>query len=425
MWLSLLLISAALGAEVPTIDLPEAVRRVEADNPDLAAMRAKVEEARAMATIAHAPMLPALSVTGSYARNDKEVSLAFGDLISGLGLPIQIDPSKLPDPTVIQPLDAFSLSATARVPLLTPSSIGDSMAATSQIEAARATVDAVRLQLETAVVQACALAQAAEGVAEAARRAQSVAEAHRDATKRAVDAGTATNLALLQAEADVVRRQSEVVQAEANVDSGRRALGVLLGMDGPVRVTVPTLDDAVAPRKHPDLIAAQARADAAEKALLAARLRYSPNLSAWGMAAASTSPYVTGDKTLWKVGVDLSWTLVDGGAREGRMAAAVAQAEAARDTLRSTELKLAQATADAESALAVARERLTLATTQRDLAREAETTALRGVSAGTVTALEGRDAEERAFAADVGVAAATAQVVVAQAGLRRAKGVAW
>jgi outer membrane protein TolC len=425
MWLSLWLFSAALGAEVPTIDLAEAVRRVESDNPDLAAMRAKVEEARAMATIAHAPMLPALSVTGSYARNDKEVSLAFGDLINGLGLPIQIDPSKLPDPTVIQPLDAFSVSASARVPILTPSSIGDSMAATSQISAARAAVDSTQLALETAMVQACAMSQAAEGVAEAARRAESVAEAHRDATQRAVDAGTATHLALVQAEADVVRRRSEVVQAEANVDSGRRALGVLLGMDGPVRITVPDLSEDVSARKHPDLIAAEARADAAEKALLAARLRYSPNLSAWGTAAASTSPYVTGNKTLWKVGVDLSWTLVDGGAREGRMAAAVAQAEAARDALRSTQLKLAQAEADAESSLAVARVRLTLANTQRDLAREAETTALRGVSAGTVTALEGRDAEDRAFSADVGVAAAAAQVVVAQAGLRRAKGVAW
>lgn len=425
MWLYSLWIGAALAADVPTIDLAEAVRRVEQDNPDLAAMRAKVDEARAVATISHAPMLPAVSVTGSYQRNDKEVSLAFGDLIANLGLPITIDPSKLPDPTVIQPLDAFSVSAAARVPIVTPSSIGDSMAAARGIDAARASVDAVRLQLETAMVQACAMSEAADGIAEASRRAAGVAAAHRDATQRAFDAGTATRLALLQAEADVVRRRSEVVQAEANVDTGRRALGVLLGMDGPVRVTLPALEEAGAGRRHPDLSAAEARAEAADKALLAARLRYAPNLSAWGTAAASTSPYVTGNKTLWRLGVDLTWTLADGGAREGRMAQADAQARAAQEALRAVSLRLSQADADAVSGLAVARERLTLATTQRDLAREAETTALRGVSAGTVTDLEGRDAEDRAFAADVGVAVAHAQVVVAVATLRRARGIGW
>lgn len=425
MWLFALLIGTAFAADVPTLDLAEAIRRVESDNPDLAAMRAKVDEARAVVTISHAPMLPSVMVNGGYQRNDEEVSLAFGDLIAGLGLPITIDPSKLPDPTVIQPLDAFSVSASARVPLLTPSSIGDSMAAARNVDAARAGVDVVRLQLETAVVQACAMAEAAEGIAEASRRAEGVAAAHRDATRRAVDAGTSTRLAFLQAEADVVRRQSERVQAEANVDSGRRALGVLLGMDGPVRVALPALDEVAAGGRHPDLIAAQARAEAADKALLAARLRYAPNLSAWGTAAASTSPYVTGNKTLWRLGVDLSWTLADGGAREGRMAQAVAQAHAAEEALRAAELRVQQAEADAVSAVVVARERLVLATTQRDLAREAETTALRGVGAGTVTDLEGRDAEERAFAADVGVAAAQAQVVVAVAALRRARGVAW
>lgn len=415
----------AAAAEVETLSLDEALDRLHDANPDLATAAHRVDEARAVATLARAPMLPALQAVGSYQRNDREVSVSFADSLTDLGLPIQIDTSKLPPPLVIQPQEFLAVNGQLRVPLVVPSSIGDALAAARAVDAAESGEDAVRLALDTALVQSAAQAQALDEVVAAATRAQEVAMAHRDAQHRAFDAGTTNRLSVLQADADVVRRESELAAAVGSADAAHRALGLLLGQAGAVTVALPELTEVAPSGDHPELVAARLRVQAAEKQLLATRLRYAPSLSGWALAGASTAPYPTGRKDVWKAGVDLTWTLADGGAREGRMAQASAQLHIAEEALTSVTLRLDTAREDATQAVAVAREQLRLATTQAALAGEAAEVALRGVGSGVATALEARDAEERAWLADVGVARARAQVTAALASLRRAAGVQW
>lgn len=418
-----LLLPVALAAEPTTLSLDEALQRVESNNADLAMARARADEARSTAALAMAPLLPALQVQGSYLLNDKEVTLSFSDLLDQI--PIPIDTSDFPDDITLQPKDAFQGGAGLKVPLLNIPGFGDLSAARAAADAADATSDATRIGVQSAVVQAAALVSAAEGLADAARHAEQNSAAHLDAARRAVAAGTQPKLAELAAEADLAKRQSDRVGAEADLARAQRALGVLVGVDGPVRVTLPEDAPLEGEGSSPELAVAQATDLAAHRALWAARLRYLPTVSGSLTGAASTSPFVTGDKTTWHASVDLTWTLFDGAARESKIAIAAAKARQADAALSGVRLQSEQKTADASHDLEVAHQRRALAEAGLNLAKEADDAARDGLKAGTVSALDARDAEQRLFEAEVSLVAAKAGEQLSAAALRRARGQGW
>lgn len=420
--LFLLALFHAAAAEPTAMTLEEALARVEADGPDLAVAQARAEAADGVVRQASAAMKPILAATGAYQQNDEEVVLSFSKLLSGL----PGDPSAMPPDVTLQAKEAWTGSVSLRVPIVAGSAYADLAAAKRQSRAADAGAEAARVQVRSAVVQACAAADAAEGLVEAAERGVTLAEAHRDAVSRAVAAGTEGRLALLQAGSDVAARQSDLAQARADLARTREQLGALLGVDGPVDVELPALAEVPAgPEVTPSVEAAQWQLASAESRVASAWWRHAPTLSAYGVASASTVPYPTGKDTTWRAGVELQWVLYDGGLRYGRLDQAVAERHAAEAALRAEELRASREERDAERDLGVAKERLALAEAQLALASEAEQVARKGLAAGTVSALEARDAEQRAFQADVAHEAAAARVTIAAAGLARARGVAW
>lgn len=412
----LLLVHAALAAD---LSLADALATLRADNPDLAQARARVAQARAAVGQVRGGLLPTLVASGGYTRNDDEAVLDFADLLDQIPLDIET-----PDPVTIQPLDSWSGSATLTVPLVVPSAWGQLGAATAGVDAARAATTNAELTLQTAVVRAAAAQALDEGIVAAARQALQAAEAHATAADRAVAAGTAPPLSATQAATEVLRRQSELAQAEADLAQAERAMGTLLGRAEPVHVALPPVD-APDGDAAPELLAAEAQARAATARHTAAALAYAPVLAASATGTASTAEFITGENTAWRVGVNLSWTLFDGGAREARLADAAAAATMADASVTATRLRVAQAREDAAAALTVARTRLDLARRQATLAADASAIAQRGFAAGTVPSLDVIDAAQRAFDADVGVARAEAAVILASAELRRARGVPW
>jgi outer membrane protein TolC len=251
-----------------------------------------------------------------------------------------------------------------------------------------------------------------------------VADAHRAATEIARVAGTATAVDVLAAQADLARRRSEHVQAEAALASAQEALGALLGIDGPVHVVLPDLaaPEDPAPADRLALVAADAAVDAARSQVRAAWWRQLPTLTANATALGATVPFPTGNEWAYKVGLEATWTLYDGGLRYGLRRQAAADLAAARAVRTATELRVAREVRDADRDLRVAREQLRLAQEQARLATEAASVAQRGLSAGTVSPLQARDTDIQAFSAEVGVAGARARVRIAEAASRRARG---
>jgi len=168
--------------------------------------------------------------------------------------------------------------------------------------------------------------------------------------------------------------------------------------------------------------AQQAQVEAAEDQVSASWARLAPQLSANGSAFASDVPYPTGETEGWRATVDLSWPIFDGGLREARRRQARAQLATARSAAEAQRLAVVQEVADGVRDLAVARERLRLAETQRKLASDASESARRSFEAGVASSLDVIDANDRLYQADVGLADGKARVAQAAVALERALG---
>ena len=170
------------------------------------------------------------------------------------------------------------------------------------------------------------------------------------------------------------------------------------------------------------MVAADASVGAARAQVHAAWWRQAPTVTASATGLLATVPFPTGNEWAYKVGLEATWTLYDGGFRYGLRRQAAADLAAAEANRTSTALRTSREMRDAERDLRVAREQLALALEQSRLASEAASVAQRGLEAGTVSPLQARDTDIQAFSAEVGVAGARARLRVAEAALRRARG---
>ncbi len=441
-----LLLAAALAApttdtpgpspEPPTpprvreVSLSDALAELERQNLTLAQVRSRTEEASALVRQSASAILPALTAQAGYTRNSAEAKIALGSLLDRLGIPRTSGPSTV----FIQPLESFSAQGTVRLPLLVPSAWFDLAAARDAARGAGHGAAAARQQVRAGLVEAAHGSVALEESVVASERAvDSAAELARSAERR-VAAGTAAPLDLLRARTELVRRQSDLENARAQLDRSRLALGILLARAYPIRIAVPappSADDlpqgeealaAEALSRRPEIRAQAASIDAAEAQIRSAWARLAPQLSASGSVFASDVPYPTGERTGWRATVDLAWTLYDGGFRYGKRRQAEAAAAGARAAAEAERLAVVQEALDAARDLAVAKERFRLAESQRSLASDAAASAKRSFDAGIASSLDVIDSNDRLYLADVGLADARARLASARVATARALG---
>jgi outer membrane protein TolC len=429
------------------LSLAEALAELDRQSPTLRQARARADEAAALTRQAAAGLLPGLSATGSYLRNSDEKVVA-------------LPPTVSPKPLVLQPLESFSGTLALRVPLLVPTSWFELGAAREAARGAAAQAQAARLGLRASLAATAHLGVASEEALAATERAVANAARLAESAERRLAAGTAAPLDALRARTEEVRRQGDLVRVQADLARVRLAMGTLLGREGPVRilVTPTTAPDAPSPSTpprqgeatlrtgygpqarsrgaptseaalvaealahRPELAAASAQVSAAGSQVDAAWARLAPQLSATGAVFAADVPYPTGESSGWRLTVDLTWPLYDGGLRYGRRREAEARLEQARAGEAAQRLAVGQEARDAARDEAVAVERLRLAGEQRRLAAEAAATAQRSYQAGLASSLEVVDMNDRLYAADIGLADAGARLAAARLALQRALG---
>lgn len=425
----LLVAMPALAGEPRTLTLAEALGELDAQSYVLAEAKSRVTQAQALIGQASSPLLPQVIAAGGYARNSDEAKVGLGGIFQGLGLP---PPDGVPGTLYIQPLSAWTVSARALVPLVVPNAWADRAAAQRATEAATAALASVRLGLRAALVQAAWAAAAAEEIVAASERAVGIAEDHRDTAARMLAAGEAAALAVLKADTEVVKRQSDRVRVRAELERARLATGVLLGRSQPIRVlpggppaAATAASDALvreALAGRPEIAASTAKIRVADAQSLSARLRLLPQISGSAAVFASDMPYPTGKKEGWRLTVDATWPLFDGGYRRSKRAEANAQIEGARAAAETQRLVIAQEVADAARDLGVAAERVRLAEQQAAFAAEAAASAKRTFAAGITGSLEVLDANDRLYQADVALADARGRLGIASAALAKAVG---
>lgn len=409
------------------LDLGTALAELETQNLDIAQARARSEQSAAVIRQAQSALYPTLTATGNYTRNSAEAEIRLGDLLPPAAA------AGVPESIVIQPLQSWTASAALRVPIVNVSAWYDIEAAKTAEHASRIETEVAASSVKTAFAQAAYAAAALEEVVTASERAVELASEQAMSAERRVRAGTSAPLDVLRAKTEVVRRTSDLERARAELARADLALGTMLGRSKPVRVEVPDLVDAAGPQAmrataasalpaRAELDLYRSRQDAARAQIKSARARLLPQLSATGAVFASDTPYPTGDQMGWRVTVDLTLPLYDGGYRYAKRREAEAQLKTASIALDQQRLRILQEVEDARRDIAVAGEQRRLAATRKQLAEDAAASAKRSFDAGIASSLDVLDANDKLYQADVAVADARARLAQSILALERALG---
>ncbi len=398
------------------LTLDAALAEAERASPDLAAVRARLEQARANVAKVRAGYLPQLKAGGSYTRNSEEAKLqlpvAFtvrdtGALTSGAGLPgapttYAVVPMQVVEAT-LQARDQIGAQLELTQAILAPPLWYAMEVAGAGARAATATTEAARRELRFAVAQAYYGAAATPQLVAIQERQLAVARAHERDAGLQTSAGVQPRIALLRAGIESGRAEQDLIRAQNALEAAKSALAALLGrgdaadfaLEQPSAPALPadvsTLEDE-ALRRRPEIQAAGAAADAAAASRRAVTARYLPSLGAFGQARWSNVAGFTGKEETWMAGVALSWMVFDGGAREAERreaGARLAEAEATRvSAANRARDEVRRARVDLESA----RANRAKAEQQVTLARENQRLVETAFRAGQSTSLEATDA---------------------------------
>ena len=301
------------------LDLEAAVRLCLRHNRELQAVGQEREEARGRIVEAYSEALPSVDLSASYGRLDQVFSVDLGVQSFQVGDRDNYEYQV----RVSQPIYKGGAIATAWRAARLFSYLSD--------ENVRAKVEGVIFEVANAYYDAVLAAHLIQ-VQEAALRA---AQAHLHNVESRRRHGVATEYDALRARVDVSNFQAALIEQRNQRDLARsrlfRALGVSrqskveLSTDLSYLEVAPTFSEAVRTAfcNRPDLYQATLNVDLQRESLREAHARYLPSLDAyywhrWAKPDPHESSNIEWDRQ-WQAGLDLSWGLFDGLAREGRI----------------------------------------------------------------------------------------------------------
>jgi outer membrane protein TolC len=386
----------------PRVSFVDAVKRSLDRNPTALSAIADIRRSQALVREARAGWFPTLVGTGTYTRLDSDRTLGNGTVIAGA--------------------NSFNANALLTVPIINPKAWSLQTHAEDQVEVSRVSLAEVRRQLALAVGRAYLTVIAQKRLVEVSERARDTAKAHYDYAKKRFEGGVGNRLDYVRASQQLASAESQLHQARSGLVRAREALGVLVGVEGPVdsgddpaMSEMPSLNVALdASQKRTDVVAQKSRLAAAQRVLDDNWRDYSPYLSALGQTWYQNPASLTVPVTGWQAQLVLTIPIYDGGLRYGQ----AKEREALRDQAHlQLEATLRQAKSDVRAAfdaMRLADDSLKSARDASQLAGEALKLAELAYTAGATTNIEVIDAERQARDAD-------SQAAIAEDAARQAR----
>jgi outer membrane protein len=380
------------AGSAPSIGLAQAVATALDRNPTAIVAYDEIRRAEAVVEQTRSSALPTLYGNGTFT---------------------QLDSARLSEGVVSQPQSSLVLGATLTVPIVVPKPWAQWSQSKDQVSAARATAADTRRLVAVEVARAYLIIVAQKRVIDAAARARDTDRAHYEYAHSRFAGGVGNRIDEVRAEQQLQSDTANVEQQYSNLSKDREALGVLVGVGGPLDAEEPNLvapsdpQQAMRDAEHrTDVVAASVRTKAAEHVVRDDWTDYSPYLTGMFMPFYSTPSTVLYPTTGWQAELLLTIPFYDGGLRYGQQKERAVARDEARAQLEAT---LRQARSDvrtafeelkrADSALAAARQAAQLAESALDLANIA-------YRAGSYTNIEVIDAERTARDAETAVAVA-------------------
>ena len=415
----------SLHAQAPAsirLSFADAVRRVTSQEapPSVELAGLRTDESRARVTQARSGLLPSVSVGGLWSNrtlNPKSLGFSFP------GLPSLIGPFNVVDGRVSLQQTVFDFSKLKRV-----------NAAKSQLNASSAEGSAVEETAAQTVAVAYARAVRAQAVV-SARRADSALAAELVTLANAqVQAGVSASIDVTRARVQLSESAGRLILASAQLERAKIDLARSLGLatDAAIELTdtltlqlgeanVPTSRDAAVAQAvavRPDLAAELARGTAARTAASAISAERLPRLDLaadYGLTG-NTAPKSIATR---QVGVQITWPILDGFRREGRLAEQKSVAQ--QSDVRAKDLRQ-QVAADVDAALldlrsaaaqqSISGDRLRLAAEEVSQARQRFEAGV----AGNIEVINAQESLVRAREADIDArfAGLTAKIALAR-----------
>jgi outer membrane protein TolC len=395
------------------ITLDAALAMARKNNRALVAERAKLAQAQTNVEQAWTALFPTLAGQAKYTHNYKQVAFPLG----GQSL-------------LLQPSEQLDLGVNATVPLLVPAAYPALDAVKKGVAASEAGFEVSETEVLVGVARAYLAAAVGDEVLVARRSSVDVARATLGFAQTRLAAGTVTKVDVDRAELAVVSSEQLEREAHYGREQAYRALGTLIGIDGPFQIQpqIPTSatpdahDVDMALRLRPEFHVLAATAASADAQSRARAWQWSPSVSAFGNARKFNYDNFARDRYSWAAGAQLDWLIYDGGGRDALRHLASAQAREAQarmDALRDT---IRDDLANGESQLATKKRGVDAAERSAALAREALELVRVQYEAGTGTQLDLLQAQDAVVAAHLGLAQAHFDVAAADLAFRHAAG---
>jgi outer membrane protein TolC len=360
----------------------DALALIRTHSPDYRISAETITRAEAQKRVALATVLPTLTGTAGYTHNflTKQFTLGGATLVT-------------------PPPDLFALGATANWALINPRGIHAVATADRAIEATKLSFEDRRREIAVSALNAFLATLAAERIAELNRVGLRTALERLALTETRLKFGKGTPLDVDRAEQDVANARGTLISGDESLRQSRETLGQLLGSRAPLAapgsLDLEGLEQAVAHtcrlntdlEQRPDVAAARARLDLAERQVEDAKLQTAPIISVGSQAGYATA-VALGPKTTFSVQGLLTVPFYDGGARYGALRDAKAQVEQARQTLEAARINAVVTSARSERAVSVLQSSRDVARAQRDLAASVDQRTRSGYAQGVGTSLD-------------------------------------
>lgn len=409
------MILAFLATLASAADLDAFLDAAIENNPDIAVADAQQDQARAGVTVARSALLPSITASGQYQRNQREVIATLPDGTGGTRS------------LTITPKDQIDVTFRATVPLLAGPALASTTAAAARRDASEASFALSRDQILVQVVQAYWDARVAKQAEEAAAASLQAAAKTLEIARVRTEVSAGSVLDLRRAEADHARAQQTAIQAAQTRADAERALKSLTGLDAAPDQAAPRpmpQGDPVelAMSRNPGVLAARESERSARASRAAAVWAYAPNIAAFAQERVTNATGFTGGAANWQAGVTFSWALLDGFGREGRIAQAAAAEREAEARLRDTEQTIRDQVLSAADGVKTAEATYEAAKAGAAAAEVAQTIAETRYQAGELDTAQLAIARRDALDAKVNLARAEAARALAVERLRLAVG---
>lgn len=365
------------------VSLSDAVARALQRNPSYAAAREEIRRVNAIVREVEASWLPTLTGNGVYTR---------------------LDHARVEDGTVVLPRDGLNANLLLTVPLIMPRQWANTSESKDNARVQRASTDETRREIALSTGRAYLAVYAQKLVIEVDERARDTAKKHYDYAHQRYRGGVGTSLDEVRAAQEVAGDEALVQQAYSSLANAQEALGVLVGVDGPLDsseepelAAAPTLaaglQDAT---QRPDVVSTELKRRAAERVTHHDYTDYLPYLVGTAEPFYQNPPTPTIPSSGYQLMLVLTLPLYDGGLRYGQARERDALAEEARLGF---EGQVRQARSDVRAAFESLRRADSALTASRDAARlanQALDLANLAYTAGATSDLEVIDAERAA-----------------------------